>query len=772
MTRATRRRRSPLLLLAVALVALAAVGPAGASAQEVAPGAPAGLRLTTGGAYVDASWTPPSGTVAGYEVEYRTTLRHGNINCNSGRDDWQAVSRSGTGATQRIANLELRESYDVRVRAVNGSARSGWVQGSVIPQTKLTLRLIGPYEQSFRTSGCFRIGSFHAWDEKWVGTRHRIAEGGNGNLNVNSTACTSKADSGCPQSFDIIVELNESAPAGGVTGRLTGLEGQLSASDFSIAAGERGAGVSVTAVDDTIAERAERYRLSAELDGHETAVEPRGEDSCQGLPCRGITVVVYDNDDWPLPVELSSFTANGEAVDLSAGVKDASIRQVRYTARVPRRAAGLTIDMAWAGCPVGCSAWYHAKGDHSNHGALFWGGRSWGSRSGVGTTLRVEADADTNRVELWLKLLAEGGRGAHTTAFTLYYFDIRVYDMQGGQSMGQERAEVGFSHGIYAYSLVDASETVTEGDSAQTKVIINWAAPAEGVVFDVTRDGGTADESDAAAPAQFSVAQWDQEAVLLIDTVDDDVDEDDETYTVRIRPQASKWQRAYDGYDTFTVTIADDDTAGVSVAMIEPLRVPENGTATYGLALQSQPTHAVTLAPEAGAGVTVSPTTVTVTPEAWGQPAVFTLTGVEDDDRDDDAFVVTHSLTTKDERYSELSLPEVAGTVVDTTPESEPSPESEPLAVPGPVAGLSLTATERRVTVRWEPPTEGGAVERYIVHLKPKGGGKGKTRRPKADRTTVSFGKLEPGTTYRLFVRGQNAAGKGERVYGTITTAD
>nr|MCQ3803698.1 fibronectin type III domain-containing protein [Acidimicrobiia bacterium] len=47
--------------------------------------------------------------------------------------------------------------------------------------------------------------------------------------------------------------------------------------------------------------------------------------------------------------------------------------------------------------------------------------------------------------------------------------------------------------------------------------------------------------------------------------------------------------------------------------------------------------------------------------------------------------------------------------------------------------------------------------------------GKGKTKTPKAKKTQVRFDNLEAGRTYKVWVRAQNEAGKGERVHATIT---
>ena len=95
-----------------------------------------------------------------------------------------------------------------------------------------------------------------------------------------------------------------------------------------------------------------------------------------------------------------------------------------------------------------------------------------------------------------------------------------------------------------------------------------------------------------------------------------------------------------------------------------------------------------------------------------------------------------------------------------------------PAVLPGPVTSLEVTVTaEDSVTVRWQAPESGGAPDGYIVHLRPEGGkkGSGKTKTPKAHKTSVAFNNLESGRTYEVWVRAQNEAGKGERIYATIT---
>lgn len=101
-------------------------------------------------------------------------------------------------------------------------------------------------------------------------------------------------------------------------------------------------------------------------------------------------------------------------------------------------------------------------------------------------------------------------------------------------------------------------------------------------------------------------------------------------------------------------------------------------------------------------------------------------------------------------------------------------PADEPgLERPGPTGPVEVRGKQTNngttVTVSWTAPDTGGTVDRYIVWMKPMDGSKGSTKRVNANKLTVKFKKVQSGTTYRFSVRGENAAGKGDRVFAYIT---
>jgi hypothetical protein len=95
--------------------------------------------------------------------------------------------------------------------------------------------------------------------------------------------------------------------------------------------------------------------------------------------------------------------------------------------------------------------------------------------------------------------------------------------------------------------------------------------------------------------------------------------------------------------------------------------------------------------------------------------------------------------------------------------------DRQDLQAPGPVGELQVDAGPNSVVVSWQAPESGGPVSRYIVHLSAESGGKGKTKNPKAKKQSVTFNNLEPGQTYKIWVRARNDAGKSERIRTTVT---
>ncbi len=250
---------------------------------------------------------------------------------------------------------------------------------------------------------------------------------------------------------------------------------------------------------------------------------------------------------------------------------------------------------------------------------------------------------------------------------------------------------------------VSSAAMVIEGRSAALTITLSQAAPADGVAFTVTpgyNGDATAEAADVGNIATpVTVPGGNATLDITIPTVSDDEDEDVETFTVVIATTATGWVKAGDGGDTATVTIADNDTAGITVTAARPLAVSEEGSATYTVVLNSRPTADVTItavSDDIGA-VTVDPASRTFTPSQWNQAKTFTVRGVSDDDTNDERVGISHQVTSTDTKYAGTLVSSVRVVVSDTTSSSQQGSSSgqqgsggEP---PGPTATPAPTPT-------------------------------------------------------------------------------
>lgn len=82
---------------------------------------------------------------------------------------------------------------------------------------------------------------------------------------------------------------------------------------------------------------------------------------------------------------------------------------------------------------------------------------------------------------------------------------------------------------------------------------------------------------------------------------------------------------------------ACENARGVSLSLTA-LRIDEGGSGTYSVRLATAPAGDVTVTPRSdGAGLTISPATLTFTPSNWSTPQTVTVEAAEDDDDADDA---------------------------------------------------------------------------------------------------------------------------------------
>ena len=214
---------------------------------------------------------------------------------------------------------------------------------------------------------------------------------------------------------------------------------------------------------------------------------------------------------------------------------------------------------------------------------------------------------------------------------------------------------------------VTPTATAAESWSALLTVTLSEAAPAGGVQFTVTAGySGSADSADVGAIASpVTVPEGSDTLQIAVLTVDDAVDEDDETFTVTVAAVTQGWDPAAGGDDTATVTITDDDTAGVTVTPTS-LSVAEDGSATYSVVLDSQPTDDVFVLPLSNDdGATHDSLPLVFSPENWYTPQTITVSGADDADANDESVGITHEASSGDPRYHRVPVSSVSVTVTD-----------------------------------------------------------------------------------------------------------
>ena len=206
----------------------------------------------------------------------------------------------------------------------------------------------------------------------------------------------------------------------------------------------------------------------------------------------------------------------------------------------------------------------------------------------------------------------------------------------------------------------DALE-VPEGGSQSYTVVLDTEPAA-----DVTVAIQVPDNADIAVDQTaltFTADDWNTpQTVTVTAAQDDDAVADDPvvlTHTVR--------GGDYEGVTAASVeaTIVEDDTAGVTIST-DALEVPEGGSQSYTVVLDTEPAADVTVAIQVpdNADIAVNQTALTFTADDWNTPQTVTVTAAQDDDAvDDDPLTLTHAVRGGD--YEGVAAAGVVVTIVE-----------------------------------------------------------------------------------------------------------
>ena len=193
-------------------------------------------------------------------------------------------------------------------------------------------------------------------------------------------------------------------------------------------------------------------------------------------------------------------------------------------------------------------------------------------------------------------------------------------------------------------SFAGSVYSATEGGASATVMVVLDKDPHRTLTIPLTKaPGGGAVAADYAAPEEVVFNAGETSKDITVTANDDDVDDDGESVNLAfgMLPEGV----SVGSPASAVVQLTDNDTAGVMLDKAA-LVVTEGGSATYTVALDSEPTAdvTVTITGHAGTDLTLTPTTamLTFTPSTWNRTQTVTVAAGDDGDALNDSALLTH----------------------------------------------------------------------------------------------------------------------------------
>ena len=203
--------------------------------------------------------------------------------------------------------------------------------------------------------------------------------------------------------------------------------------------------------------------------------------------------------------------------------------------------------------------------------------------------------------------------------------------------------------------------------SDETYTIVLDTQPTADVEVTVTKaSGGDASLIRSPPKITFTTADWSTAQTVTISAAEDaDGLEGTATFT---HSASSSGDSTYDGIAIASVVAIEDenDVIGVTVSKTE-VRPPENGSDTYTIVLDTQPTADVEVTVDKVSGgdddLTRSPPSITFTTTNWSTAQTVTISAAEDNDGLEGTATFTHSASSSgDSTYDGIDIASVVAT--------------------------------------------------------------------------------------------------------------
>ena len=216
------------------------------------------------------------------------------------------------------------------------------------------------------------------------------------------------------------------------------------------------------------------------------------------------------------------------------------------------------------------------------------------------------------------------------------------------------------------------TETAGAGRTATYTVKLNTQPTGNVTITASSSDDSAATVSGALT---FTSTNWSTVQTVTVTGVDDAVDQGGTDRTATISHKVSGGDYGDVSAASVSVTVTDDDTAGVTVTADSPFTVLEGGSDIYTLKLNSEPTSDVVISLSSNnVEVTIADTdgetdgvqnTLTFTSSNWSMAQTVTVNAAQDDDTDEDSATITHASASSDTGYDGIEIPAVQVTVLE-----------------------------------------------------------------------------------------------------------
>jgi len=214
-------------------------------------------------------------------------------------------------------------------------------------------------------------------------------------------------------------------------------------------------------------------------------------------------------------------------------------------------------------------------------------------------------------------------------------------------------------------STSQSALTVGEAGTNTYTLVLNVAPTANVVITPASNNTSAATVSSALT---FTTTNWATPQAVIITGVNDGNNINESVVISHSTTSADADYNAI-SISSVAVTMADNDTAGITASAISGNTIEDATTATFTLVLNTQPTADVVIGLTSNdiTEGTVSPSSVTFTNADWSTPKPVIITGVNDDVDDGDIAysIVTAAAISTDADYSALNAADVSVTNTD-----------------------------------------------------------------------------------------------------------